>query len=935
MDKFYEAALTKKQVDEIEDYIEHYGTPRHSGRYPWGSGKNPQRNQDILSRHAKLKKEGYSKGDIAKMLGFRNSSEMTAAISEASKAKKADEYRQTVQLRNKGYSKSEIARRIGVSEGTVRNYLKRGLTQRMTSIDTTTDIWAKQLKDNPGMFLDVGSGTEHFYNISDQNRKNCIEIMKRRGYEVHTVDVVQLGTNEKTKNIILCPKDTSWAEVKNNLDKVMPPQSTHTYVDEEGKPKPLHAPVSIKGKRVMVRYNEEGGVEKDGTMEIRRGVQDLDLGDNHYAQVRINVDNSHYLKGMAMYGPDKDFPDGVDIIFNTNKHVGTPKMDVFKPLKEDQDPLNQFGALIDRQNDWTDENGKEHEGALNIVRGEGEWSKWSKSVASQMLSKQSPVLAKEQLTKDYKMREEEYKEIMSLENDTIKRQLLKKFSDECDGAAVHLKAAAFPRQGYHVLLPLTGIKENEIYAPGYENGEKVVLVRYPHGGIFEMPELTVNNKVKQGKEVMGDQARDTVGIHPKIAGQLSGADFDGDTVLVIPNNEGKIKSAKDLPYTKSIDDLKNFEPKELYKKGDDETPTKGHFNTQMEMGKVSNLITDMTLKGAPLDDIARAVRHSMVVIDAEKHNLNADMSYDIENIQELKDRYQAKDDPSKPGGGAATLISRASSEVRDVPERRLKRTEKDPVTGEYLVKEGIDVKTGKYVYEETGRTYIDRKTGKEVRAMQKGLTKMGIVDDARELMSGPNHEGYRMERVYADYANKCKSLANEARKTYVNTGEIKRDPSAAKEYANEVASIKAKVVRAEMNAPYERMAQRKGNMDMKSILDDDPSLYTKKDELRKEKGKALQRARRAVGAKKTPVTLTDKEWEAIQAGAVSANLLKKVIDNADMDDLRSRAMPKNKPIISATTQARIKAYASKGKTQAEIASALGISASTVSKILAD
>lgn len=56
MDKVYEAAITKKQVDEIEDYIEHYGTPRHSGRYPWGSGKNPQRNQDILSRHAKLKK---------------------------------------------------------------------------------------------------------------------------------------------------------------------------------------------------------------------------------------------------------------------------------------------------------------------------------------------------------------------------------------------------------------------------------------------------------------------------------------------------------------------------------------------------------------------------------------------------------------------------------------------------------------------------------------------------------------------------------------------------------------------------------------------------------------------------------------------------------------------------------------------------------------
>ena len=942
MDKVYEAAITKKQVDEIEDYIEHYGTPRHSGRYPWGSGKNPQRNQDILSRHAKLKKEGYSKGDMAKMLGFRNSSEMTAALSEASKAKKADEYRQTVQLYDKGYSKSAIARRIGVSEGTVRNYLKRGLTQRMTAIDTTTDIWTKMLKDNPGKYLDVGGGTELFYNISDQNRKNCIEIMKRRGYEVYEIPVTQLGTNEKTTNLVLAPKGTTRADIKADLNNIMPPQATHTYVDDEGKPKPLHAPVSIKNKRVMVRYNEEGGVDKDGTMEIRRGVQDLDLGDNHYAQVRVNVDNTHYLKGMAMYGPDKDFPDGVDIIFNTNKHVGTPKMDVFKPLKEDKDPLNQFGALIDRQNDWTDENGKEHQGALNIVRGEGEWSEWSKSVASQMLSKQSPTLAKEQLMKDYKSRESEYKEIMSLTNDTVKRELLKKFSDECDGAAVHLKAAAFPRQGYHVLLPLTDIKENEIYAPGYKDGEKVVLIRYPHGGIFEMPELTVNNKFKQGKEVMGEQARDAVGINPKVAGQLSGADFDGDTVLVIPNNEGKIKSSKDLPYTKSIEDLKNFEPKELYKKGDDEIPTKGHFNTQKEMGQVSNLITDMTLQGAPLDEIARAVRHSMVVIDAEKHNLNAKMSADIENIQELKDRYQSKDDPTKPGGGASTLISRASSKVQDMPEIKPMLTKKDPETGEYLVKEGIDVKTGKKVYQETGRTYTEWKrdpdTGEWVNkgeklAMAKGQTRMSVTEDARELMSGPNHEGYRMERVYADYANKCKDLGNKARLAYINTPDVKKDSEAAKEYANEVASIKAKVVRAEMNRPYERMAQRKGNMDMRSILDDDPSLYSRKDDLKKERGKALQRARRAVGAKKVPVVLTDSEWAAIQAGAVSANLLKKVIANADMDTLRSKAMPKNKPTISPTTQARIKAYASKGKTQAEIAEALGISASTVSTIL--
>lgn len=40
------------------------------------------------------------------------------------------------------------------------------------------------------------------------------------------------------------------------------------------------------------------------------------------------------------------------------------------------------------------------------------------------------------------------------------------------------------------------------------------------------------------------------------------------------------------------------------------------------MGVISNLITDMTLRGADEKELARAVKHSMVVIDAEKHGLD-------------------------------------------------------------------------------------------------------------------------------------------------------------------------------------------------------------------------------------------------------------------------------------------------------------------------
>lgn len=957
MDKYYYEAIVQKRADEYETWLEHYGTPRHSGRYPWGSGENPQRNKDILTRNKELIAEGKTKKERAQILGYvytdgpkkgeGNTTLLNVAIAEANQAIKADQYRQTMVLHEKGYSNTAIALRIGTSEGTVRNFIKRGLTQRMTAIDSTTDILTNQLKDLNGEYIDVGKGAEHYYGVSNQSLKTSIEVMKRRGYSVINVPVEQLGTHEQTTTKVLCPPGTTFKDVINNLDKINPPQTANAHVDPDtGEIHKMHAPNVVNKDRVIVRYAEDGGKEKDGMMEIRPGVKDLDLGNSRYAQVRINVNDTHYLKGMATYGDEKDFPPGVDIIFNTNKHADVPMLGedknntVLKPLKSDPNPLNSFGAVIDRQNDWKDADGVEHNGALNIVREEGQWSEWSRNIASQMLSKQPPNLAKQQLNLDYDERKKELNDILSLENDTIKKQMLLEFADNCDSAAVHMKGAAFPRQGYHVILPLTDIKDNEIYAPGYEDGETVVLVRYPHQGIFEIPELKVNNRLKQGKDILGEHAKDAVGISAKVAEQLSGADFDGDTVLVIPNNDGAIRTKDKLK------GLEDFDPKEIYKKGPDEVETKGHFNTQMQMGIISNLVTDMTIKGADDEELARATRHALVVIDAEKHNLNADQSFDNENIAELKNLYQGKDDPTKPGGGASTLISRATSKV-DIPERKQARTVKDPETGEYIIKDGIEVATGKKAYDVTGKehTVWKKKKGQVVRdeegrMLAKGtapntttVKRMETVDDARELMSGPNHEGTQIERIYADYANKCKQMAQDARKAYLDTPNSKYSPSAAKEYTTEVASIRNKVIKAQMNAPLERLAQRKGNVYMEMVVQDNPDLKGKHDEYKKEQSKALQRARRDVGANKEKVTLTEKEIEAIKAGAVSHTLLREVWNNSDKDSLKEDFMPKHKTTLSPTSQARIKAYASKGYTLSEIADALDLSVSTVSDVL--
>ena len=49
-------------AEQNENSLEHYGMPRRSGRYPWGSGEDPYQHgsQDFLSRVEELKKQGWT-----------------------------------------------------------------------------------------------------------------------------------------------------------------------------------------------------------------------------------------------------------------------------------------------------------------------------------------------------------------------------------------------------------------------------------------------------------------------------------------------------------------------------------------------------------------------------------------------------------------------------------------------------------------------------------------------------------------------------------------------------------------------------------------------------------------------------------------------------------------------------------------------------------
>ena len=929
--------------------LKHYGTPRKSGRYPWGSGDDAyQRNAPLKAKVNELRKQGFSETDIAKNLGFKSTGELRSKISlEKASQRKADAAF-ALRLKEKGYSNVEIGKRMKINESSVRNLLDPVMQERALVTEKTVDMLKKQVEDKK--YIDIGAGVENQLGISRTKLNTAIFDLQNDGYKVSYVKVEQLGTGKNTSIKVLTKEDVPYSEIYKNKADI---QTVTDWSNDGGKTyKAPQPPANISKDRVMVRYAEEGGKDQDGVIEIRRGVEDLSLGNKNYAQVRIAVDGTHYLKGMAIYADD--LPDGIDIRFNTNKPLGTPMLGpkdntVLKP--QEVGKVNPFNSEI-RQNEYTDKSGKQRLSAINIVNEEGDWNEWSRTLSSQVLSKQTPRLAKQQLDLALKQKQEEFEEYSSLTNPTVKKQLLEAFGDDCDSSAVHLKAAAMPRQSNSVILPSTKIKPTEIYATKYNDGESVILIRHPHGGIFEIPELKVNNKNPDLKSQFGD-IRDAVVIHPSVAKKLSGADFDGDTVLVIPN-----KKPGGFIVAPSLKGLKDFDPKEAYP-GYPGMKKMSASNKQMEMGKISNLITDMTIKGAEDDEIARAVRHSMVVIDAEKHGLNYQQSYIDNNIAQLKIIYQ--------GGatkGASTIVSRAKSEIRI--DKRKEEYKIDPLTGKKIwektneeysyIKDPNDSKKRIYVRypkkdtytinPETGRKiydidydnpYIVDTVTKQRKPVPSGVniirekktsksTQMYETDDAFKLSSGTT-----MENIYASYANSLKILGDKARKEAANTPNLEYSPSARKAYAPQVESLMSKLYDAKSNSPLERRAQLVANKAVSLKKEANPDLTVA--DLRKIKGQELTKARERVGARKQSIKITPLEWEAIQAGAISNSVLTQILSNTNMKLVKQYATPRSNKKLSAAKLDRARAMFNRGYTQAQIAEALGVSTNTLMSVI--
>ncbi len=916
-------------AEELNELL-HYGIKKRSGRYPWGSGDNPyQHSSDFLARIEELKKEGWEETpeNIQKEFGL-TTTQYRAEKALAKNERRALQVATAKSLKEDGLGDTEIGRRMGVNESTVRSWLNQESEARMKQAEKTANFLKEQV-DSKGM-IDVGAGVERELGISKEKLNQALHILEAEGYSVYGGRVEQVtNKGQHTTLKILCPPGTEHKEIY-NFDKI---NSITEYASHDGGETfdRFVYPKSVDSKRLMVRYKDDAGadgvtgIEKDGIIELRRGVDDLSLGDKRYAQVRILVDGNRYLKGMAVYSDN--MPDGVDIVFNTNKSPDVAKMDVLKKIKDDPD--NPFGSLIKPggQSYYFDKDGNKQLSAINRTRDEGDWEDWKDKLPSQFLSKQSLSMAKKQLNLAVVDKESEFDEICSLTNPTVKKHLLQSFSEDCDKAAVHLQAAALPGQKYHVIIPVNSLKDTEVYAPKYENGTKLALIRYPHGGTFEIPILTVNNKHEVAKKLLGADVSDAVGINSKVAERLSGAEFDGDTVMCIPTHDrnGRVKIASTPP----LKGLEGFDPKTAYPEREGMKYMK---NTGTQMGIVSNLITDMTLKGASQDELARAVRHSMVVIDAEKHKLDYKQSELDNGIAALKRKYQGTyDENGRYHQGASTLISRAKSEVsvdkrQGTPKVNLKGKEwYDPSKpeGSLIYKVADDLE---YTYTKTNKRTGEVTTVTKTRKQQS--TKMAETDDAYSLVSDADTP---MERAYADYANKMKDMANKARIEIANTGKVAYSSAAKATYQTEVNSLMSKLDTSLLNAPRERRAQLLARTEVDNKKAANPDM--KPGDVKKAGQQALTKYRNSVSAKRQTIEITDREWEAIQAGAISENVLNNILKNADVDSLRQKATPRATTTLSQAKISKIKAMRNSNYSLQEIATALGVSTSTVSDYL--
>lgn len=179
-------------IDEKSEYLTHYGTKRHSGRYPYGSGDNPYQHEAwgvFLSRLDELRDSGWT--DTPENIKKEFGEEMTVAQFRKERYWATYKNRcylvQTAErLKSKGCEENgwqpmtnkEIADKMGLpGESSVRSLLDTKKKDRMMETQVTADE-LKKIVDSKNM-VDVGSGSAQMLGINENKFKNALYLLEK------------------------------------------------------------------------------------------------------------------------------------------------------------------------------------------------------------------------------------------------------------------------------------------------------------------------------------------------------------------------------------------------------------------------------------------------------------------------------------------------------------------------------------------------------------------------------------------------------------------------------------------------------------------------------------------------------------------------------------------------------------------------------------
>ena len=278
--KFYDNFSRGMDLVE-EDILMHYGVKRRSGRYPWGSGDNPyQHGGDFLARVEELQRLGKTEKQIADELHL-STTDLRMQVRVAKHERRALQADRARSLREDGKTLDEIASILGyANDSSVRALLNENTAANKNKAQATAEILKKELAEKGA--IDVGTGVERQLGVSTGVLQEALFILETEGYNRYGVGVPQVNDPKKrTITPVISVPEIDQREVYQNLDLVKSVGDYHSTDGGESWDKREY-PASIDSSRVKILYGDEGGALKDGVIEIRRGVADLDLGDSHY-----------------------------------------------------------------------------------------------------------------------------------------------------------------------------------------------------------------------------------------------------------------------------------------------------------------------------------------------------------------------------------------------------------------------------------------------------------------------------------------------------------------------------------------------------------------------------------------------------------------------------------------------------------------------------